>query len=215
MRASGGGSGRWFAGAPWPPFPCPSPTRRGNTQPCACRRARPTLSLHSGGLRRCVRVVSDPRPARSSPQRVRPSVLHVRVSSSVARALSLPAHSCLVCSARPTALLPSLHPRTAGPVPLSPHPATIMSSDAVPASGALLVGLVFAVWLSSSVVHFASSYLRRTVDPWQWRVAVRLPCPPPAPVPLRADYVSHRRSSSSPPCRLRTPAYCAMRCTST
>ncbi|TNY18451.1 hypothetical protein DMC30DRAFT_426549 [Rhodotorula diobovata] len=47
-----------------------------------------------------------------------------------------------------------------------------MSSDAVPASGALLVGLVFAVWLSSSVVHFASSYLRRTVDPWQWRVAV-------------------------------------------
>ncbi|BGP52074.1 hypothetical protein JCM10450v2_008045 [Rhodotorula kratochvilovae] len=45
-------------------------------------------------------------------------------------------------------------------------------ADAVSASGALLVALVFAAYLTSSAVHFAVSYLRLTGDPWQWQVAV-------------------------------------------
>ncbi|GAA5914323.1 hypothetical protein JCM8208_004435 [Rhodotorula glutinis] len=45
-------------------------------------------------------------------------------------------------------------------------------SAAVSSSGTLLVGLVFAVWLSSSTVHWTSSYVRRTGDMWQWQVLV-------------------------------------------
>ncbi|BGP20613.1 hypothetical protein JCM10213v2_008776 [Rhodosporidiobolus nylandii] len=41
-----------------------------------------------------------------------------------------------------------------------------------PTIGAVFVGLIFAIWLSSSAVHLAGSYLKRTADPWQWRVAV-------------------------------------------
>ncbi|GAA5836261.1 hypothetical protein JCM11251_001446 [Rhodosporidiobolus azoricus] len=40
------------------------------------------------------------------------------------------------------------------------------------ATGAVLIGLVFAIWLSSSAVHLASSYVGGTVDPYSWTAGV-------------------------------------------
>ncbi|GAA5997591.1 uncharacterized protein JCM10292_000953 [Rhodotorula paludigena] len=45
-------------------------------------------------------------------------------------------------------------------------------ADAVTATGALLIAVVIAAWLSSATTHLASSYIRRTLDPWQWRAGV-------------------------------------------
>ncbi|GAA5883990.1 hypothetical protein JCM6882_002094 [Rhodosporidiobolus microsporus] len=53
-------------------------------------------------------------------------------------------------------------------------PLTVTSKLTLSASsiGAVLIALVFAIWLSSSAAHLASSYLRKTMDPpsWVWAV---------------------------------------------
>ncbi|GAA6020762.1 hypothetical protein JCM10207_002015 [Rhodosporidiobolus poonsookiae] len=49
-----------------------------------------------------------------------------------------------------------------------------MDSSSSPTStiGAVFIGLVFAIFLTSSAVHWTSSYCKKTSDPWQWQVGV-------------------------------------------
>ncbi|GAA6059132.1 hypothetical protein JCM10212_003879 [Sporobolomyces blumeae] len=47
-----------------------------------------------------------------------------------------------------------------------------MPASATSTVGPLLISTFIAIWLSASCVHLNLSYLRRTHDPWQWKVSL-------------------------------------------